>query len=95
MACHALSLACLLLTAVASALQPNVTDVLGYARLRSWNNSTLYEVQANTDYEFNPYLIHLVGSRYGTRGGGDGVVRGVYAKVPSHARYRLRVRIPP
>ena len=56
----------LLLSArLGSALQPNVSEVQGYTRLRSWKNSTLYEIQANTDYEFNPYLIHLVGSRYG------------------------------
>lgn len=56
----------LLIAATVDALQPNVAEVQGYTRLRSCKNSTLYQIQASTDYDTNPYLIHLVGSRYGT-----------------------------
>lgn len=48
-----------------AALQLDVADVEGFTKLRSWGKSALYQVQAQTNYESNPYLIHLVGSRYG------------------------------
>lgn len=58
-------LALLLLAAGGSALQVSVAEVQNYTKLASWEKSSLYRVEANTDYETNPLLIHLVGSRYG------------------------------
>ena len=54
-----------LLAAGGSALQVSVAEVQNYTKLASWEKSSLYRVEANTDYETNPLLIHLVGSRYG------------------------------
>lgn len=58
-------LALLLLATGGSALQVSVAEVQNYSKLASWENSSLYRVEANTGYETNPLLIHLVGSRYG------------------------------
>lgn len=43
----------------------HVTDVTKFNKLRSWGESTLYQIEANTNYAINPYLIHLVGTKYG------------------------------
>lgn len=58
-------LALLLLAAGGSALQVSVAEVQNYTKLASWEKSSLYRVEADTGYETNPLLIHLVGSRYG------------------------------
>ena len=55
------------LTAVAVAQTPNskVADVTSFKKLRSWGESSLYEIEASTNYATNPYLIHLIGTKYG------------------------------
>lgn len=58
----------LLLVVPASAsvpLQPKVGEVKGYVKLSSWGNSSLYQLLTDSDYETEPLLAHLVGSRYG------------------------------
>ena len=50
---------------VGAGLEVSVSDVKGYTRLSACKNSTLYRVEAKSDYETAPLLIHLVGSRYG------------------------------
>jgi len=66
-----LSVAVLLVTlvAVAQAQTPNdnIADVSNFKALRSWGDSTLYQIEATTNYAVNPYLIHLVGTRYGEK----------------------------
>ena len=54
-----------LLVVYSSTIPVKVEDVKGYTKLRSRGDSALYRVQADTRYEVNPLLIHLVGSRYG------------------------------
>ena len=54
-----------LLVVYSSTIPVKVADVKGYTKLRSRGDSALYRVQADTRYEVNPLLIHLVGSRYG------------------------------
>ena len=44
----------------------NVADVSSFKKLRSWGESSLYQIEAPTNYVNNPYLIHLVGNKYGT-----------------------------
>ena len=53
------------LLASCCALSPSVSEPKGYTRLGAWKNSTLYRVEVDSDYESNPLLIHLTGSRYG------------------------------
>jgi len=55
------------LTGVVQAQTPNgnIADVTNFKALRSWGDSTLYQIEATTNYAVNPYLIHLVGTRYG------------------------------
>ncbi len=49
-----------------SSLSVNVSEVSGYTKLRSWKQSSLYRIElAESDYESNPLLLQLVGSRYG------------------------------
>ena len=57
------------LVAVAQAQTPNdnIADVSNFKTLRSWGDSTLYQIEATTNYAVNPYLIHLVGTRYGEK----------------------------
>ena len=55
----------LLLLVGSEALRVRVADVDRYSRLRSFNQSVLYRIEADTDYEYPPYLIYLTGSRYG------------------------------
>jgi len=43
----------------------NVVDVSNFKKLRSWGESSLYQIEASTNYVTNPYLIHLVGTKYG------------------------------
>ena len=55
-----------LLPATAEAVvQPHVAPVTGYVKLRSFNQSTLYHIMADDDYDYPPLLIDLKGSRYG------------------------------
>ena len=57
-----------LVAAQALSLSPKIADVSGYQRFRSYNRSTLYQVKAyGSDYTFEPYLLQLVGGRYGER----------------------------
>lgn len=51
----------------ASGPQLSVVDVKGYTKVQSHGNSTLYEIVANatTSYAIAPYLVELVGTRYG------------------------------
>lgn len=53
--------------AVATAQTPNsnVADVSSFKKLRSWGESSLYEIEASTNYASSPYLIHLIGTKYG------------------------------
>ncbi len=61
-----LSALLLLLAGWCSAIDVSISEVKGYTHLASYKNSTLYRVQpASSDYETNPLLLHLVGSRYG------------------------------
>ena len=63
-----LSLALLLLVVPGTAfvpLHPNVGEVKGYVKLNSWGNSSLYQLLTDSNYETEPLLVHLVGSRYG------------------------------
>ena len=63
-----LSLALLLLVVPGTAfvpLYPNVGEVKGYVKLSSWGNSSLYQLLTDSNYETEPLLVHLVGSRYG------------------------------
>ena len=55
------------LTAVAVGQTPNskVADVTNFKKLRSWGESSLYEIEASNTYTTNPYLIHLIGTKYG------------------------------
>ena len=55
------------LTAVAVGQTPNskVADVTNFKKLRSWGESSLYEIEASITYTTNPYLIHLIGTKYG------------------------------
>ena len=46
-------------------LHPKVGEVKGYVKLNSWGNSSLYQLLTDSDYETEPLLAHLVGSRYG------------------------------
>ena len=59
------SLLALLSTTVVAAVQPRVAPVTEYAKLRSFNQSTLYHIVADDEYDHPPLLIHLKGSRYG------------------------------
>ena len=43
----------------------NVADVTDFKKLRSWGESSLYQIDASTNYATNPYLIHLIGTKYG------------------------------
>lgn len=55
-----------LVIAQALSLDPKIVEVSGYQRLRSYNRSTLYQVKADgSDYVSAPYLLQLVGGRYG------------------------------
>ena len=65
-------LAVVLLVTLAVAAQAqtpngNIADVSNFKALRSWGDSTLYQIEATTNYAVNPYLIHLVGTRYGEK----------------------------
>lgn len=57
------------LAAVATAQTPNtrIAEVTSFKKLRSWGESTLYEIEAAaaTDYVAKPYLVHLMGTKYG------------------------------
>jgi len=59
----------IMLAAAAQAQTPNsnIADVSNFKTLRSWGDSTLYQIEATTNYANNPYLIHLVGTRYGEK----------------------------
>ena len=46
-------------------LPVKVSDVSGFTKLRSWKQSTLYRIESDADYDTNPLLLQLVGSRYG------------------------------
>ena len=61
----------LLATGAVAALPLNVSTASGFTKLRSWSNCTLYRVQAASDYEYAPLLVHLTGSRYGEETGGQ------------------------
>ncbi len=44
----------------------HVSEVTGFSELRAWSHSTLFQIRTeDADYETNPLLIHLVGSRHG------------------------------
>ena len=51
--------------ATAQTPNTNVADVSSFKKLRSWGESSLYQVEASTNYVNNPYLIHLIGTKYG------------------------------
>lgn len=66
MTCHMI-LAVFLLLSIdfkGSSLDVKVAEVKGYNKIKEYKSSTLYQVQADTDYAVNPLLVHLVGSRY-------------------------------
>ena len=46
-------------------LNPKVGEVKGYVKLKTWGNSSLYQLLTDSDYVTEPLLIHLRGSRYG------------------------------
>lgn len=46
-------------------LDLKVVEPSGFVKLSSWGQSALYRVQAASDYDDNPLLLHLVGARYG------------------------------
>lgn len=48
-----------------TSLGMNISEVSGYTKLRSWKQSTLYRIETDANYEVNPLLLQLVGSRYG------------------------------
>ena len=57
-----------LVAAQALSLSPKIVEVSGFQPLRSYNRSTLYQVKADgSDYASAPYLLHLIGGRYGER----------------------------
>lgn len=63
-----IALLSLLVAAQAQNLNPQIAEVSGYKSLRSYKGSTLYQVEADgSDYASAPYLLHLVGGRYGER----------------------------
>lgn len=43
----------------------NVADVNSFKKLRTWGESSLYQIEASTNYANSPYLIHLIGTKYG------------------------------
>ena len=67
MTCHMILVVFLLLSIdfKGSSLDVKVAEVKGYDKIKEYKSSTLYQVQADTDYAVNPLLVHLVGSRYG------------------------------
>lgn len=46
-------------------LDLHVVEPSGFMKLSSCGQSALYGVQAASDYDRNPLLVHLAGSRYG------------------------------
>ena len=51
--------------ATAQTPNSNVADVSSFKKLRSWGESSLYQIEASSNYANSPYLIHLIGTKYG------------------------------
>ena len=63
-----LSGSALLLASIATlgstTLPLDIATPKGFTKLRTWERSSLYRVEADTNYGYAPLLVHLTGSRY-------------------------------